>query len=323
MFSKLNFIVPLNPTDKVLKIRNINGLVVHMIKDPFCTIKQEGVNIYIKQAAESNTLTLNFATIIEATEAHVLLRDALAILSINLGFINNSCPPQPCNIIPPISSCCDDDCDPNRHPVLLTDIWTQSNLIPNVAPLATSGVVQKFVDFQLNWDNGTARFIHPSFIDIIPPYFGDNISYNFILKTWNNIIIPYGWQNWKVDLDCGRVTFKNGFVSSGPIVVDSTHPPKISFYKYVGNKGVFTGGGNTLQIGFYPPTTTVGIDQDFTVPVGIQQILEFYVNGQLIDNNIITQYVLTPSITAPTTITWKGSADFILENTDVVTIIYK
>lgn len=90
MFSTLNFIVPLNNTDKVLKIRNQTGLVAHIIRDPTCTTKQEGINIIIKQAAESNILILDFSDINEATLAHIILRDNLVQLAINLGINNNS-----------------------------------------------------------------------------------------------------------------------------------------------------------------------------------------------------------------------------------------
>lgn len=90
MFSTQNFIVPLNNTDKVLKIRNLTGLVAHIIRDPTCTTKQEGVNIVIKQAAESTILVLDFADITEATAAHIILRDNLVQLAINLGINNNS-----------------------------------------------------------------------------------------------------------------------------------------------------------------------------------------------------------------------------------------
>lgn len=90
MFSTQNFIVPLNNTDKVLKIRNQTGLVAHIIRDPTCTTKQEGLNIVIKQTAESNIITLDFASIEEATLGHIILRDNLVQLAINLGINNNS-----------------------------------------------------------------------------------------------------------------------------------------------------------------------------------------------------------------------------------------
>jgi hypothetical protein len=322
MFSKLNFIVPLNSNDKTLKIRNTNGLVVHMIKDPSCSIKHEGVNIYVKQSSESNLLTFNFSSTEEAADAHSVLRQNLVILSQNLGYTPGPGPgPGP---ITPSNNCQCEDCDPRRSVVLLTDIWTESNLIPNTAPLSNSGVVQIVTDLPLIWQNGTVKFDAPTFIDIIPPYFGDGLSYGFVLKTSTGVVIPNGWQNWKVDLDCGTVCFKDGFVSTGAIIVDSTHPPKISFFKYIGNKGVFSGsgGGGNLQVSFNPPATVIGVDQNFNVPVAIQNILGFYINGQFIDNNISVQWVLNPSSTAPTTITWKGTADFVLDADDIVTIVY-
>jgi len=318
MFSKINFIVPLNSNDKTLKIRNIKGLVSHIIKDPTCTVIQSGININIRQAADSVMLTLDFSSIEEANDAHIILRDNLSILANNLGIIPGPGPgPGP---IPNLNCQCE-DCDPKRDVVLLTDIWTESNLIPMTAPPVTSGVVQIITDLSLNWDNGTVKFSHPNFIDIIPPYFGDGISYGFILKTSTNVVIPNGWQNWKVDLDCGTVCFKDGFVSTGAIIVDAANPPKISFYKYIGNKGVFSN-ASYLQIGFHPPQT-FGVDLNINVPVGIQEIHSLYINGQFIDNNINQQWILNPSALPPTTITWKGTADWNLDTDDIVTLIYK
>lgn len=314
MFSKLNFIIPLTNADKLLRIRNINGLVVHIIKDPTCTVKQEGVNITIKQQSESNSILLTFSNIEEATDSHIILRDNLKILSNNLGI----------NIVPtpsPTPINCSNNCEPNRTPVILTDIWTESNLIPYTAPLNNTSVIQIINDLQLSHIPNTYKFTDINFTDIIPHYFGDGSSYAFIIKTYNDVIIPTGWQNWYVDLTCGIICFNNGFVSSGSIIVDETHPPKISFYKYIGNKGVLNS-NNNLTYSFYP-TPSDGINNlNIILPIAIQSIICFYLNGQLIDNNIIPQYILNPSITAPTTITWKHDATYLLESDDIVTLIY-
>lgn len=80
MFNTQNFIVPVG-TDNVLKLRNTSGMVAHIIRDLTCTIKQEESYIYIKQMAESNTISLEFQTASEAALAHTMLRDAIASMT--------------------------------------------------------------------------------------------------------------------------------------------------------------------------------------------------------------------------------------------------
>ena len=77
IFSSLNFISQPNPGDKALKIKYANGQLAHIVRDSTCTIKQSGVNIFVKQQSESNTITLTFASDDEAKIAHILLRQAL------------------------------------------------------------------------------------------------------------------------------------------------------------------------------------------------------------------------------------------------------
>lgn len=99
MFSKLNFIIPLLNTDKVLKICNTYGQVVLMIKEPACTLKVNDVNVIVKQNAEGSLLTLNFGSIQEAQDAHILLRNALYQLAINIGQVPGPGPgPSPSTI---------------------------------------------------------------------------------------------------------------------------------------------------------------------------------------------------------------------------------
>ena len=82
MFSKQNFIVAIN-TDTILKIRNVKGQIVHLIKEPTCTVSVVTHTVYIKQAAESTTISLIFGSPIEAHDAHIILRNNLKQLGIN------------------------------------------------------------------------------------------------------------------------------------------------------------------------------------------------------------------------------------------------
>lgn len=76
MFSSQNFLMPVNTGDKVIKIRNVNGQLAFIVRDPTCTIRQEGVWIYIKQQSESQTISLDFVSADDASTAHLLLREA-------------------------------------------------------------------------------------------------------------------------------------------------------------------------------------------------------------------------------------------------------
>lgn len=84
MFSKSNFIIPVQ-FGNVLKIRNTQNAIVHIIKEAECTVKHIDLILYIKQNAESAVIALNFATTAEAREAHTLLRNALDQLRGNLS----------------------------------------------------------------------------------------------------------------------------------------------------------------------------------------------------------------------------------------------
>lgn len=319
-FSKLNFITPINAGDKVIRVKNINGLMVHIIKESTATTYTKGSYLYLKQSAESNVITLDFSSEQEAKECLILLRTALATISNNTGinvYGNSGSGQGPSTPIIPTSSFCDClECD--RHVVLLTDIWTQSNQIPYNAPILTSGVVQILNDIQLNYISDN-KFSIVSFIDIIPPYFGDGISYNIIVKTFNDIIIPSTF--YKINLECGYICFPE-FINNGSVIVDPTHLPKVSFFKYTGNKGVFNSSANTLEIGFHPNNSLPLIDLSINIPVPITNVISLYVNGVLIDNNIIVNYTYTPSITAPTILVWKDTAEYVLNNTDIITIQY-
>lgn len=89
MYSKDNFIIPIN-NDITLKLRNTLGKITHIIREPQCTISQNSNSLIIKQKSESNKISLNFNTHIEATQAHNLLRIALKQLEFNISSINSA-----------------------------------------------------------------------------------------------------------------------------------------------------------------------------------------------------------------------------------------
>lgn len=85
MFSSQNFLLSVNPGDKIIKIRNVSGQLVHIIRDATCTIRQEGVLIYIKQQSESQVISLDFSSVDDCKAAHLLLRQELLKLGSSIA----------------------------------------------------------------------------------------------------------------------------------------------------------------------------------------------------------------------------------------------
>jgi hypothetical protein len=72
--------------------------------------------------------------------------------------------------------------------------------------------------------------------DIIPFNFGDGVSYNYNLyKSDGSTPIAFGIGDWVFDPNSGVLTFYNVQNVTG---VDATHPPVMSFYQYIGGKGI-------------------------------------------------------------------------------------
>ena len=121
--------------------------------------------------------------------------------------------------------------------VLPSQIWDEAGDIPNTAPVlapdAVSGVVQYKEDLVLTAVSGTSNaFYHADLVDAIPFYYGDGTSYLYTLKDSTGATIPAGSGDWIVDPDAGVLSFYG--------TVPANMPPKITFYKYVGTKGLRT-----------------------------------------------------------------------------------
>lgn len=126
----------------------------------------------------------------------------------------------------------------SRPAVILSQIWAQSDLIPNTAPGSSAGVVEVWTDEPTTAVLGASNaFQSPNLIDAIPFNFGDGVSYNYALKDGLGNSIPFGVGNWVVDPDSGTITFYS--------TVPANMPPTISFFKYVGTKGAAAGGGGS------------------------------------------------------------------------------
>lgn len=131
-----------------------------------------------------------------------------------------------------------------------TSIYSQD--IPLVNPLSfadpdltISGVVQVVHDVSLLSVAGTSNaFYSVNLIDCIRHnHDATGGTYNVILKKSDNTVIPFGLGDWLIDPAAGILRFY-GSLPSG---VSAGLPPKISFFKYVGSKGVTAGALNNLN----------------------------------------------------------------------------
>ena len=137
-----------------------------------------------------------------------------------------------------------------REIIFSDQIWSESSLIPTTAPSlvsgASSGVVQYFEKQNLTHLAGSNNraYFSANLIDAISFNFGDG-TYNYSLyKNDGTTSIAFGDGDWLVDTAAGLLTFY-GTLPSG---VTSVLPPKISFYKYLGSKGVSTSSGTLQQL---------------------------------------------------------------------------
>lgn len=137
-----------------------------------------------------------------------------------------------------------------REIIFSDQIWSESSLIPTTAPSlapgASSGVVQYFEKQTLTHLAGSNNraYFSANLIDAISFNFGDG-TYNYSLyKNDGTTSIAFGDGDWLVDTAAGLLTFY-GTLPSG---VTSVLPPKISFYKYLGAKGVSSATGTLQQV---------------------------------------------------------------------------
>jgi hypothetical protein len=125
--------------------------------------------------------------------------------------------------------------------VIPSQVWQQADSIPATAPggtdQQTTGVVKRWIDLTLTLVSGsTQAYTHAALADAIPFNYGDGTSYNYAIKDSTNAAIPFGTNDWV--LQNGVLTFYAG--------APANMPPKISFYQYVGTKGVGSGTGSAI-----------------------------------------------------------------------------
>ena len=137
-----------------------------------------------------------------------------------------------------------------RDAILPNQIWAQADQIPSTAPSlpdeGESGVVKYFEKLELAHVPGSTdrSYYHANLIDTIPFNYSDG-SYTYgLFKNDGTTVIAFGEGDWLVDTTAGLLTFY-GTLPSG---VNAASPPKISFYKYIGTKGVPSGSTSGFNI---------------------------------------------------------------------------
>lgn len=97
--------------------------------------------------------------------------------------------------------------------------------------------------------------------DSVPFNIDPNGSYVYTLyKNDGTTVIPFGLANWNLDNESGVLTF---YSDASVIGVTAALPPRLSFYKYVGQKGAQTSQQTTNTISnsslvFTKPETFIG-----------------------------------------------------------------
>jgi hypothetical protein len=137
-----------------------------------------------------------------------------------------------------------------RPLVFSSQIWSESASIPQTAPvlsdLQESGVIRRYVEKTMTAVAGTSNsFFLEELKDSIPFNFGDG-SYNYQIKSSTGSTINFGQGDWIVNNAAGTLTFYGS--------VPANMPPKISFYRYIGEKGAASSG----ELGNYIPSSEKG-----------------------------------------------------------------
>lgn len=122
-------------------------------------------------------------------------------------------------------------------------IWAEGDKIPETTPSLASGDSQGVVEYHSKYtltrtDLATdVAFYDPLgiFVDIIDSRFG----YNYGIEVWSNDgSTKLIGGDWIVDIESGIITFYDPTNAAAGITVDGDNPPQVSFYKYIGEKGL-------------------------------------------------------------------------------------
>ena len=106
------------------------------------------------------------------------------------------------------------------------------------------GLIKKYVKITLQYVYGSEKILDSNIISIaffsdllqnsIPYNFDPYGSYSYTLYKSNDDLITYDEGNWILDNETGILTFHSHITN-----IDKNNPPKITFYKYNGNIGLY------------------------------------------------------------------------------------
>lgn len=132
--------------------------------------------------------------------------------------------------------------------ILPAQIWSEADSIPTTAPTLSGGESQGVIKFyeklELTHIPGSQNLAYSDddLKDAIPFNYDPAASYWYTLYKNDGISIIYdGDGDWLVDTSAGVLTFY-GSLPSG---VSDVAPPKISFYQYIGDKGLVQSGATS------------------------------------------------------------------------------
>ena len=132
--------------------------------------------------------------------------------------------------------------------ILTSQIWSEADSIPTTAPILSDGqsegVVKYYDKLELTHIPGSTNLAYSdnNLKDTIPFNYDPAASYWYTLyKNDGSTQIYDGEGDWLVDTSAGVLTFY-GILPSG---VNESNPPKISFYQYIGDKGLVQSGATS------------------------------------------------------------------------------
>lgn len=212
----------------------------------------------------------------------------------------------------------DSDASINENDIQLDDIWAESNKIPTLeVDAATSSILFHHQNITTVHVPNSYSFKVPvltesihvnseklAIFSIVPKeydplfYTTSNSFYYPVLKTFDDIVIPIDYKNWKLIGD--TVTFYDGFSTFADLIIDDTHPPKITFYEYIGLRLDTVAIGSNSRIYQISGTYGTPSGSNFNLPLPsyatqTSDIVSVLVNGLIIFNNysINTPNILT------------------------------
>ena len=133
-----------------------------------------------------------------------------------------------------------------RSAVFPVQIWQDQSLIPlSAAPVPN--VVEQVTDLTLTQVPGQPFAFYSSQLRDAIPFNYDTASGSYVptvKKSSDNSTIAFGQNDWVIDIEAGQLTFYAGL----PTGVSGAQPPKVTFWKYIGGKGLPTGSSTASYI---------------------------------------------------------------------------